>query len=318
MRSIQSDEMMEVHVVHWFKDVAWNDVALAAVACLSVTGVWATFWPGHRERLRKLRQVRLEHLRQVNRQLQHIGNWAAARPADLHDPHWYDASWGVRPFDWEDVERLNQVVIAGDFRRELTQALVQLELAADHFHRRLAEQIEFLRAAPPDIGLHWPAVVAAAEAKGSALTADELAQVPGLSKPDQAWLGTLYRRNKANHVEGIGGPGGAGLHEAWRLADTALVAERSWLQSGKETPWRWAGHITASLFAILGLLFLIDFTWSFIDARLHPPVAAPTNAELTPQPRSQPVQNLSQGRSTVGDSALRSSSSRRPAVGHHN
>src|SRR5262245_6589615 len=91
--------------LHWFKGIAWNDVALAAVACLTVTGVWVTFWPGHRERLRQLRQRRLEHLRKVNRELQHIGNWAAPRPTNLHDAQWYNASWSVIAFAWEDVER---------------------------------------------------------------------------------------------------------------------------------------------------------------------------------------------------------------------
>lgn len=293
---------MEVLVVHWFKDVSWNDLALAAVACLSVTGVWVTFWPGHRERLRRIRQGHLEHLRQVNRELQRIGDWAAPRPADLHDPQWYNASWTIRPFEWEDVERFNQVVIAGDYRRELTETLVRLELAAERFHRRLAEQLEYLRGAPSDIALRWQAVVAAAEAKGSDLMAEELAAIPGLSEREQGWFSTLYRRNKANHVEGIGGPGGDGLHEAWRLASDALVTERTWLQSGKETPWRWTGHITAALFAILGLLFLIDFAWSFGEARLHAPAAAPT-ARLKP-PNQEAIDSSRAG--TVGsDSAAR-------------
>jgi len=39
--------------VHWFFGVAWNVLALAAVACLLVAGVWRTFRPGHRERLRR-------------------------------------------------------------------------------------------------------------------------------------------------------------------------------------------------------------------------------------------------------------------------
>lgn len=73
-----------------------------------------------------------------------------------------------------------RLVIAGDYRRELTEALVRLEIAAERFLRRLAEQIEYLRGAPTDIGLRWPAVVAAAEVKGSALTPKSLRESPGL------------------------------------------------------------------------------------------------------------------------------------------
>ena len=43
-----SFQRMEVLIVHWFKGVAWNDLALAAVGCVSVTGTlqtpWVTTW----------------------------------------------------------------------------------------------------------------------------------------------------------------------------------------------------------------------------------------------------------------------------------
>lgn len=276
---------MEVPAVHWFKGVAWNDLALAAVGCLSVTGVWLSFWPSHRERLRKLRVQRLEHLGPTNRQVQQIGTWASGDYNNAsHNPQWYNPSWRVNAFDWNVVANFNQAVIEGDFSRRLTEALIGLEESAQRFHGMLANQIEYLSHAPEDIGVRWRPVVDAAAAKGSALTDADMAAIPGLTDLDRQWLPELYRRNRATHVVGIGREGTGALHDAWAAARDALKADRAALQTGRDSGWKWAGHGTAFVFAALGLLFLIDFAWSFVDARRHP--TAPHGTASTAHPDS--------------------------------
>lgn len=275
-------DKIEVTKVHWFRDVAWNDVVGAAVSCVTVTGVWWTFWPSHRERLRKLRQGRLEHLRRVTQQVDRIGDWASTVYTDAnHDPQWYNASWGVRGFDWSLISDFNQAVIEGDFSPKLTKALLGLEESAKTFHRRLADQIGYLSHAPQDIGLKWPRVVEASATKRRALSTEELGAIDGLTELDRQWLADLYRRNKATHVEGIGGPGNAGLHAAWSAATSALAEVRAGLQTGRDTRWKWAGHIAAFVFAVVGLLFLIDFVWSFGEARLPPKKSASAHSTST-------------------------------------
>ncbi len=304
--------------MHWFKGVAWNDLALAAVGCLSVTGVWITFWPGHRERLRQLRQRRREQLRPINRQLQNIGSWAGNEHGDSsHDPLWYDPSWRVKAIDWAVVADFNQPVIEGDFSRRLTVALLNLEQSAQRFHRMLVEQINYLRHAPQDIGTRWPPVVQAAAARGSALTDDQISATPGLTELDRRWLTELYRRNKAVLVEGIGRHGGRGLHDAWRVALEALTAESAALQTGRDSRWKWAGHLTATVFAILGLLFLIDFAWSFAEARLRPVAAAPVSPDSTSRPRNQPAVDAPRISTSRSDSVRHVPSKREPASATH-
>jgi len=255
-----------------FPGSSWTDLATAAVACISVAGVWWTFWPGHRERLRQRREQRLQRLLELHVQLQHIGHWASTSfDANVHRAEWYNASWFVNPFPWNYVENFNRLVVARDYPRELTEALVALEAAAWRFQDMLADQTEFRSRAQKDIGLRWPAVVAAAEARGTGLATEDLARIADLTDEDRTWLAELYRRNKSIHVEGIGGSGGGGLHKAWSGASSRLHEARASLQAGRDSRWRWAGHILAGIFAVLGLLFLVDFGWSFLAA--HRPTA---------------------------------------------
>jgi len=246
-----------------FPGSSWTDFATAAVACVSVAGVWWTFWPGHRERLRERREQRLQRLLGLHVQLQRIGHWASTSyEPDVHRAEWYNASWAVNPFPWDYVENFNRLVVARDYPRALTEALVTLEAAARRFHDMLAEQAEFLARAPKDVGLRWPAAVTAAEAKGAELSAEDLANIADLTDADRVWLAELYRRNKAIHVEGISGAEAAGLHAAWSVATARLHEARASLQAGRDSRWRWVGHVLAAIFALLGLLFLVDFGWS--------------------------------------------------------
>lgn len=275
-----------------FPGTSWTDLATAAVACISVAGVWWTFWPGHREKLREQREQRLQRLLELHVQLQEIRRWAGTRyDKDIHRSEWYNAGWAVNPFPWVYVENFNRLVLARDYRRELTEALVRLEDSARQFHDMLSEQIEYLSRAPKDIGSRWSPVVAAAEAKGSKLSVEELQKIEGLTDEDRRWLQDLYRRNKDIHVRGIGGPGEAGLHEACRAATEQLVQARTELQTGRDTCWRWVGHGMAALFVALGLLFLIDFGWSLADARHHPrrsmePAQARSDSRIDLKPAS--------------------------------
>lgn len=274
-----------------FPGSSWTDLATAAVACVSVAGVWWTFWPGHRERLRERREQRLQRLLGLHVQLKHIGHWASTSyDANVHRAEWYNASWSVNPFPWDYVENFNRLVVARDYPGGLTEALVTLEAAARRFHDMLTDQAESLVRAPKDIALRWPAAVAAAEAKGAELTTQDLANITDLTEEDRRWLAELYRRNKAIHVEGIGGPGGTGLHEAWSVATSRLHEARATLQAGRDSRWRWVGHVLAAIFATIGVLFLVDFGWSFFAAH-RPPTAghvtrAPENTtdSIVPQP----------------------------------
>jgi hypothetical protein len=246
-----------------FPGSSWTDLATAAVACVSIAGVWWTFWPGHRERLRERREQRLQRLLGLHVQLQEIGHWAATSyDPDVHRTEWYNASWRVNPFPWEYVENFNRLVVARDYPSALTEALMMLEGAARRFHDMLAEQEEFLTQAPRDIALRWPAAVTAADAKGVELTADDLAKIADLTDNDRVWLAERYRRNKAIHVEGIGNGATAGLHAAWGMATARLHEARATLQAGRDSHWRWLGHGLAAIFALLGLMFLVDFSWS--------------------------------------------------------
>ena len=248
-----------------FPGSTWTDLATAAVACVSIAGVWWTFWPGHRERLRKRREKRLQRLLGLHVQLQHIGHWAGnSYDDDVHRPEWYNASWSVNPFPWDYVENFNLLVVARDYPRALTRALVTLEAAARRFHDMLTDQTKFLTRAPKDIGSRWPAAVAACEGKGGELTTQDLGGISNLTEEDRRWLADLYRRNKAIHVEGIGHHGREGLHEAWKAATSRLNETRAALQAGRDSRWRWVGHVLAGIFASLGLLFLVDFGWSFL------------------------------------------------------
>lgn len=258
-----------------FPGSSWTDLATAAVACVSVAGVWWTFWPGHRERLRERREQRLQRLLGLHVQLQHIGHWASTSyEADVHRAEWYNASWSINAFPWNYVENFNRLVVARDYPRALTEALVSLEAAARRFHDMLAEQAEFLTRAPKDIAVRWPAAVAAAEAKGAELTAPDLANTADLTDEDRAWLAELYRRNRAIHVEGIGHAGTTGLHAAWSVATARLHEARASLQAGRDSRWRWVGHVLAGVFAGLGLLFLVDFGWSSFTRHASIPYTA--------------------------------------------
>jgi hypothetical protein len=246
-----------------FPGSTWTDLATAAVACVSVAGVWWTFWPGHRERLRERREQRLQRLLGLHVQFQEMGEWASTSyDVSVHNPEWYNAAWYVNPIPWGYVENFNRLVIARDYRKDLTEALVTLERATRHFHDMLAEQAAFRGGAPTDIALRWPAAKAAAAAKGAELAMHELTALPAFTDEQSRWLAELYRRNKAIHVEGIGNTGSVGLHAAWSDATARLHEARASLQAGRDSRWRWVGHVLAVIFALLGLLFLADFGWS--------------------------------------------------------
>lgn len=264
----------------WFTDTMWTTVATAAVVCISPAVAWLTFWTNHREKLAEQRRHRLDDLDSLRAELDVIRHWASTEYDDQsHDPAWYNASFGVREFPREYVERFNRRVMTGEFPGDLTAAVVRLEAAARRFHDMLVEQTVYRRGAPQDIGLRWPAVVAASVDQRTQLTGEALANIAGLTDEDRRWLTELYRRNKDIHVVGIGKAGDPdGLHDAWRSATTTLATTQTRLQAGRDPRWVLVGHTLAGIFVFIGLLLLFDFGWSFVNARRHPPAADSTRS----------------------------------------
>lgn len=246
-----------------FPGVRWTDLATAAVACISPAGVWWTFWPGFREQLRERNRRKLEQLLKLKNQVDEIGRWAGnVYDSRSHDPDWYNLLWRVNAFDRQQLEAFNQVVVDGDYGKDLERALERLQTVADQFHQRLEQDKKFRDSVPANPSSSWEQVVYESKQKGAKLTTEEMDSVPGVLPILRRWYEQLYERNKATHVEGIGGPSSSGLHTAWKAADGALAAEQRRLQSARVTRWRWLGHATAVLFGAAGLLFMTDFWWS--------------------------------------------------------
>lgn len=249
-----------------FPGVKWNDVATAAVACMSPPAAWWTFWPGFREQVRDRARRRLERLRDLRNQLTAMGQWASTSyDARSHDPQWYNASFGVLGVPREELENFNAIVLVEDHPGATMDALVELEKAVRRFQELLAGVYAY-RATAGDLGSRWERAVADSLNLGRALTEAELASVGGLRPSDAIWLGELYRRNKELHVRGIGGEADGALHARWHAAVAMADHDRGVLQSAKLSRWRWAGHAAAVLFAVMGLVFLADF-WVSAGAR---------------------------------------------------
>jgi hypothetical protein len=278
--------------VSFLNGIPLNDLVTTAVTCIGPAGVWATFWPGHREKLRERRENQLERLLGLHVELRVIGAWAGNTYDDkAHDPNWYNGDWGVRQFPWKHVEYFNRLVIAGDFPHELTTAVILLEESARTFHDLLEDQAAFRATAPAGLHGKWAWAVGLAKTKGAELSAEELTKIEAQDRP---WLMNLYSRNKAIHVVGIGRPHQNGLHEAWRSANEQLVVARKSLQSADDPWWRWVGHVLAGIFGVIGLIFLLNFAW-LMTTRPHGAVAsqatqqtavsppAPTKPDLLPR-----------------------------------
>jgi hypothetical protein len=188
--------------------------------------------------------------------------WASTTYDDSsHDPQWYNPAFGVVHVPKEELEAFNRLVLAGDHRRKTTAALYDLERSATELHE-LISKLEGFRSTAGDLGSRWDRVRFESNERGRQLTDDELKNVPGLRTQDVEWLRKLYKENKALHVKGIGGPRDGSLNERWRAAVEAVEEEREILQAARVTRWRWAGHLTAVVFAATGLLFLADFYFS--------------------------------------------------------
>ena len=246
-------------------DVKWTEALTAAVACAAPAVAWLTFWTTHREKLAVMRQHRRDELDLLRGAVAAIRPWAQTVYTDnSHDPAWYNASFMVLPLPL-DAERFRELTASGEFPEGVNSSVVRLEAAVRRFHEMLNQQIEFLRNAPHDIALRWSAVVAAAEAKGGPLMDEELPP-----SADYRWLLELYRRNKAIHVDGIGGPNGNGLHEALRLAASEMDPARERLSQATREPWwmRW-GHGLAAAFVLAGVILLAAFYGSLVGMAFH-------------------------------------------------
>jgi hypothetical protein len=245
---------------------------------------WLTFWATHREKLAAQQQHRRDELDILRGAVEAIRPWAQTTyTGESHDPSWYNVSWTVLPLPM-DIESLERLATSGGLPEGVSAAAVRLAAAARRFHEMLAQHLDYIRAAQRDIALRWPAVVVASEAKGGPLVDDELQPTT-----DNRWLQELYRRNKAIHVEGIGGPGGNGLHEALRLAAAELDPARERLGQAAREPWwmRW-GHGLAAAFVLAGVILLGAFYGSLIGEAFHRafpqrPAASASSKQLAPR-----------------------------------
>ena len=281
--------------MHWFKGVAWNDMVLAAVACISPLGVWLPFWFDHRQKTRERRQRQLGELERLRIRLRDtIQPWANEWPDDSYNPDWYRPDWHVLPFEWDHVETFNRLVIAGDYPAELTAVLVRLEEAARRFHAVLAAHDERRGQVPVAVVQNFLPIYAAGRERRTPLSNAEIgALAPGLNQAGLEWIIDLFESNRRIHVEAIGRRDTPdGLFATFRaVADSIDGVERE-LRAGRDPWWYVWGHTFAGILAVTGFLFLGDFWWSFVEGRFREGTnvaAARSDTTSKPAPTHAPV-----------------------------
>ena len=289
--------------MHWFREIGSNDLAVAAVACLSATGVWFSFWFEHRQKVRDRHQRQLGELERLRERIREdIQPWAKEWPETSYDPEWYKPNWRVRAFESGHVEEFNRVVMTGDYPRELTVGLVRLEGAARRFHEALERQEELRRNVPNVVTQNLQPVYAEARRRTSGLSDEEIAA--GLGDEGARWLQDYFQGHRRIHVEIIGERGGNGLYEAWRAVVEQIDDVQAALRAGRDTWWYVVGHAVALVLALMGGLLVVNFWASFFDDHFRP----------APAPASSTAASADTSRSVTDSTAgARDTSAVRPA-----
>jgi hypothetical protein len=270
--------------VHWFREITSNDLAVAAVTCLSAPAVWASFWFGHQQKVRAHQRRQLIRLVRLRHRLhEDVEPWANEWPEDSYNPEWYLAGWRALPVRGEPhIERFNRLVARGDFPQELTKGLARLEAAARRFREALARQDELRRDITPRVKENFQPAYAEARKRSAPLSDEELKRLAsGMHDEDRRWVQDYFDGHRRIHVEIIGRRGGSGLYEAWRSVIEQMDTVQTALQEGRNPWWARVGHASAFVLVLMGTLFIANFVASFLDDDFHHTSASPADSTRT-------------------------------------
>ncbi|HKQ58177.1 MAG TPA: hypothetical protein VJY35_09940 [Candidatus Eisenbacteria bacterium] len=266
--------------MHWFREIASDDLAVAAVTCLSAPAVWAAFWFDHVHARRRRQLVKLVRLR---RQLRlHVEPWANEWPEESFSADWYLPGWHAKPVRGEPhIERFNQLVMKGDFPQALTKGLARLESAVRRFREALTRQDELRRNMTGRVKENLQPAYAEAKKRpaGPLLSDEELKRLAsGMHDEDRRWVQDYFQGNRRLHVEAIGRRGGHGLYEAWRSVIEEMDTVQAAIQEGDNPWWVRVGHALAFVLALMGALFVVNFWASFLENDFHRTTTSPADS----------------------------------------
>ena len=218
-----------------------KDLLTGASVGLSPAVAWLTFVLAWNEKIRVRHASLRRRLIELKEEIDRIGNWAQTPyPKESDREEWKNPFWHVLDFPSARLSSFNVEFSPSDIGRQLSDALVQLEVSISNFRNLLSQHREYVKEgfdkySQPDTG--DPSRI--------------------IFQPPEEWISELYRLNQEIHVQGIGDSNSKlGLYSTWNSASSALRSSLSSLRERKKPMVIWIGHVLALILGLVGLFFL--------------------------------------------------------------
>jgi len=248
-----------------------DKVITVSVICLSASVAWATFGLAWREKYLESHTKKLNILKRLLNELDHIGIWASGRYDESnHSDNWFDPYWNVRNFDFKEIRDFNWAENTALFGEEIFGKLSPLEKAIYHFYECLLNQKHLIQSKDSQFVNNIAQKIFNEKKRinREIINPLEISGQNELSLEERNFVRQCYELNKLIHIDGIGNENTPGkLHftfdEAYRYVKESLEKLR------KSRPTLlWLVNFLAVVVAIIGLVFLALFFYRVVPSTI--------------------------------------------------
>jgi hypothetical protein len=246
-------------------DNGFDKIVGIAIICLSAAVAWATFGLTFREKYLMLYTEKINTLRRLLTEMNTIKYWASGKyNDDSHNDNWFDPLWGVRDFPYQQITDFNWAKKTALYGGKIFKKLVALETAIFFFNKLLFEHREFI--ANNVDSKHRIGQKIERERRRIQKDVVNPLEIKGdneLTQEEKEFVKKCYDLNKSIHIDGIGNEKTPGkLHSTFLGAYDFIEESSKKLQRQRWfKPFFWAINFFAVVVAIIGLWFLISFSY---------------------------------------------------------